>query len=71
MAMSTPDARHWWQSTQVDDCPNWPIPTPDGMMTPEQVASAVQTGDVVHTPTGLVALENTHNMAGGRVMSLE
>jgi threonine aldolase len=48
-----------------------PVPTPDGKMTPAQVEALIAEGDVVHTPTGLVALENTHNMAGGAVMPIE
>jgi threonine aldolase len=42
-----------------------------GALDPAQVAEAIR-GDDVHFPrTGLVCLENTHNRAGGTVLSLE
>jgi threonine aldolase len=47
------------------------IYTEDGLMTAEQVASALRPDIYYYARTGLVALENTHNMAGGKVMPLE
>jgi threonine aldolase len=45
-----------------------PVVTEGGMLTAAQVDALIAPSDVVHTPTGLVALENTQNMSGGRVM---
>ncbi len=47
------------------------IYTEDGMMTSEQVRSAVRPDIYYYARTRLVALENTHNMAGGRVIPLQ
>jgi threonine aldolase len=42
-----------------------------GQLSPEQVSQAIR-GDNIHYPTtGLLSLENTHNRAGGTVMSIE
>jgi threonine aldolase len=52
---------------------NWgvqirPIPTPDGLLTPELVRAALRPASP-HVPhPGAVAVENTHNAAGGKVM---
>ncbi len=43
------------------------IPTPDGILTPEAVEAAIQPRAGYRTPTSLVVLENSHNLAGGRV----
>ncbi len=47
----------------------------DGALDPLEVEAAVNpaasTGDPYRPTTGLLALENTHNMAGGRVVPLE
>jgi threonine aldolase len=43
------------------------IATDRGILAPGDVEAVIQPGDVVHTPTALLALENTHNMAGGVV----
>jgi len=41
------------------------VPGRDGVMTPEDVEAAIR-GDNVHFPkTGLICVENTHNVAGG------
>ncbi len=48
-----------------------PIPTADGILDPEQVEAAVQPRALYRTPTRLLVLENTHNLAGGRVVPLE
>ena len=43
------------------------IPTADGIMTWEQIAPAIREKTYTRPQTALVALENTHNMAGGTV----
>jgi threonine aldolase len=43
------------------------IPTSDGIMTWEQIAPAIREKTYTRPQTALVALENTHNMAGGTV----
>jgi len=43
------------------------IPAEDGIMTWEQIAPAIREKSYYRPQTGLVALENTHNMAGGTV----
>lgn len=41
-----------------------------GMLTRTEIAKALSTDSIYdHTQTGLICLENTHNLAGGRVMS--
>ncbi len=41
-----------------------------GMLTRTEIAEALSTDSIYdHTQTGLICLENTHNLAGGRVMS--
>lgn len=47
------------------------IPTSDGILDPDQVAAAIQPKALYRTPTRLLVLENTHNLAGGRVVPLE
>ncbi|HEX7117180.1 MAG TPA: GntG family PLP-dependent aldolase [Longimicrobiales bacterium] len=47
-----------------------PVPTPDGLLTPEQVEAAIRPDGRMAIRTSLVCLENTHNAAGGRVMPL-
>jgi len=44
-----------------------PIPTEDGILRPEQVVAAIQPTAGYRTPTRLLVLENSHNLAGGRV----
>jgi threonine aldolase len=46
-----------------------PIPTEDGLLAPEMVEAAIQPAAGYRTPTSLVVLENSHNLAGGRVLS--
>lgn len=48
-----------------------PVYTDDGIMTAEQVQAAFRPDIYYLARTGLVALENTHNMAGGKVMPLD
>jgi threonine aldolase len=43
------------------------IPTSDGILTWEQIAPAIREKTYTRPQTALVALENTHNMAGGTV----
>ena len=43
------------------------IPTGDGILTWEQIAPAIREKNYTRPQTALVALENTHNMAGGTV----
>ncbi len=45
-----------------------PVCTDDGLLTAQQVKDAVRPDIYYLSRTGLVALENTHNMAGGKVM---
>lgn len=44
-----------------------PITTTEGILAPEQVEAAIQPAAGYRTPTSLVALENSHNLAGGRI----
>ncbi len=45
------------------------VASADGVLEPARVEEAFRAGSVVLAPTGLLALENTHNMAGGTVMT--
>ena len=48
-----------------------PLPSVGGRFTTEQVRAAARQGDLGHVPrTRIVAIENTHNAAGGRVWPL-
>jgi threonine aldolase len=47
------------------------VPTPDGVLTEDLVASAIRPVSPVQLQTSAIALENTHNGAGGRVMPIE
>ncbi|UCF32077.1 MAG: low-specificity L-threonine aldolase [bacterium] len=47
------------------------IYTEDGIMKAEEVLAAIRPDIYYYARTRLVALENTHNMAGGRVIPLE
>ncbi len=47
------------------------VPGTDGIMTPADVEAAIR-GDNVHFPkTGLICLENTHNVAGGTCWTVQ
>jgi threonine aldolase len=48
-----------------------PIETDDGLLEPEQAEAAIQPAAGYRTPTSLVVLENSHNLAGGRVTTRE
>ena len=43
----------------------------DGGIDPDRIRSAVRGANLHHPPTTLLALENTHNFCGGKVLSLE
>jgi threonine aldolase len=43
------------------------ISSPGGLLDPDEVEAAVVTDITYHTRTGLIVVENTHNMAGGTV----
>ena len=44
-----------------------PVRTCDGILSPDDVEGAIQPRAGYRTPTSLVVLENSHNLAGGRV----
>jgi threonine aldolase len=46
------------------------VPAPGGVPDLEALQRAIRRGPF-QAPTGLIALENTHNLAGGRVVPLE
>jgi threonine aldolase len=48
-------------------CVARPIPTPDGILTWEQIRREIRPLGPHAAPTGLIEIENTHNMAGGTV----
>jgi len=52
-------------------CVARPVPAADGILRWEQIRPAVRPLGPHWAPTGLVALENTHNMGGGVVTGLE
>ena len=43
------------------------IPTPDGILSWNRIAPHVHDGAAFHSPTGLIEIESTHNLAGGTV----
>jgi threonine aldolase len=47
------------------------LDSPDGIMTVEQVQAAIRTENVHHPISRLVIIENTINLAGGRVVPLQ
>ena len=48
-----------------------PVPTPDGLLTPELVRSAIRPPSPYVPVTAFIALENTHNGAGGKILPQE
>jgi threonine aldolase len=48
-----------------------PVPTPDGLLTPDLVRGAIRPDSPYVPATSLIALENTHNSAGGKILPLE
>ncbi|MDE3078276.1 MAG: hypothetical protein KGJ86_22865, partial [Chloroflexota bacterium] len=47
-----------------------PLPDSDGCLKPNDVEAAVRTENIHYPSTGLICLENTHNVAGGTVTPL-
>jgi len=43
------------------------VPSPDGILTWDRIAAHVHDGGGYHSPTGLIELESTHNLAGGTI----
>lgn len=52
-------------------CVARPIPTADGILSWARIASEIRPLGPHAAPTGLIEIENTHNMAGGIVFPLE
>jgi len=48
-----------------------PVPGEEGLLSPELVREAIRPRSPYVHPTCLVAVENTHNAAGGRILPLE
>ncbi|MCF7802798.1 MAG: low-specificity L-threonine aldolase [Candidatus Marinimicrobia bacterium] len=48
-----------------------PLPGNHGLLSADQVEAAIRPGNVHHASTKVVALENTHNRAGGVIYPLE
>jgi threonine aldolase len=48
-----------------------PVRTPDGLLTPELVRSAIRPPSPYAPVTALVEIENTHNSAGGKILPQE
>src|ERR1041385_8631554 len=48
-----------------------PIRCPDGIMDWDSIAAAIRPKSSYFAQTGLIAIENTQNLAGGTVMSFE
>jgi threonine aldolase len=44
-----------------------PIETDQGLLEPDQLEAAIQPKSGYRTPTSMVVLENSHNLAGGRI----
>jgi threonine aldolase len=47
-----------------------PIPAPGGIPDPERIKAAIRPENIHHPRTGIIAVENTHNRAGGVVVPL-
>jgi threonine aldolase len=48
-----------------------PVPTPDGLLDADLITAALRSGSPYQPRTAAIALENTHNGAGGRVLPLD
>lgn len=48
-----------------------PVQSDGGILTPEQVEAAIQPAGGYRTSTSLLVLENSHNLAGGRITPVE
>ncbi len=49
----------------------FPIEAPGGILTPELLRPRIRPENIHHPNTAVIALENTHNRAGGRVYPME
>jgi len=49
----------------------FPVPSEGGVPVPSAIGEAIRPGDRHHPLTGLIGLENTHNMHGGVIVPLE
>jgi threonine aldolase len=47
------------------------VPTPDGILTWKHIEPVIEQKSNFRAHTGLIAIENTHNLAGGRVSDLQ
>lgn len=47
------------------------VPTDDGVLRWKQIEPLIRPAKGMHAPTGLIEIENTHNLAGGRCSPLE
>ncbi len=62
-----------WELSMVgwlSGCTIRPVPAEDGLLSWERIRTALRPASPVAARTGLVCLENTHNLAGGRVYPL-
>jgi threonine aldolase len=48
-----------------------PVPTPDGILTADLVRESIRPPSPYSHSTSLIAVENTHNSAGGKILPLE
>jgi threonine aldolase len=48
-----------------------PIPAPNGIPDPDAIKAAIRPPNIHHPVTGIIAVENTHNRAGGVVVPLD
>src|SRR3989442_7470240 len=55
----------------ISGCLARTIPTENGILCWDQIQERIRPGIYYYSRTGLVALESTHNMAGGTVYPLE
>ena len=59
-------AGSWLSGVQIN-----PVEGQNGILSAQQIASAVRTGQYGAPATSLICLENTHNHGGGRIQPLE
>lgn len=48
-----------------------PVPAPGGIPDPDRIKAAIRPPNIHHPVTGIIAVENTHNRAGGVVVPLD
>ncbi len=58
-------------AAQLSGCLLRPVPTSDGLLSWTDIEARLRSPSDHYRGTGLIAVENTHNMAGGRVYPLE